>query len=305
MSTATGIEWTDATWNPVRGCTRVSEGCRHCYAERMAARFNQPGQWGHGFAETIRTPARGVGGAVAREGGFEARWTGRVELDDSKLDLPLRWKKPRRIFVNSTSDLFHESLDDDAIGSVWRTMARCQHHTFQILTKRPERMREFTRRVGLGVRPFHHVWLGVSVEDQETADERIPILLDTPAAVRFISAEPLLGPVDLAHHLRGFNRDEMGLRDDPLAASLLSAGIESGHAWARPALHWVICGGESGPGARPMHPDWARGLRDQCAAAGVAFFMKQMGGSRRPLPPIPDDLMVREFPKVVIEGGGR
>jgi protein gp37 len=285
MADKTTIEWTDATWNPVRGCTRVSEGCRNCYAEVMAARFSDPGQWGHGLAQRVTLPG----------GGIDHRWTGRVELVPAMLDAPLRWRKPRRIFVNSTSDLFHGSLPDDAIDQVFAVMALAPHHTFQVLTKRPERARAYlsdpARRRSAAtfaalrhatgaytiredcslLWPLPNVWLGTSVEDQATADTRIPHLLATPAAVRFISAEPLLGPVDLT-------------RLDPKIFAATANALTGRWRWEdgpsrqeAPALDWVICGGESGPGARPMHPDWARSLRDQCQAAGVAFFFKQWG----------------------------
>ena len=320
MSDKTGIEWTGtfdengtliskgATWNPIGGCSRVSEGCRNCYAERMAARFSGPGQPYEGLAEM--TP----------EG---PRWTGEVRVIHDKLDQPIRWRRPRRIFVNSMSDLFHESLRNEEIAAVFGVIAASPQHTFQILTKRPERMRDWfewmdrfamerraitaapsKRQTCLnaaftylgetgqarrqidrhwfvdgdrGPWPLPNVWLGVSVEDQATADERIPLLLDTPAAVRFVSAEPLLGPVMLDTYLGPLPEDEDG------------APYPS-------ALDWIIVGGESGPGARPMDPEWARSLRDQCAGAGVAFFMKQMDK----LTPIPDDLMVREFPRSAV-----
>lgn len=268
MADRTPIEWTDATWNPIRGCTRVSEGCRNCYAEVMAARFSDPGQWGHGLAERVRLPG----------GKIDHRWTGNVQLVDTALDLPLRWRKPRRIFVNSTSDLFHEAVPHDWIDQVFAVMALAPQHTFQVLTKRPERMRAYLQRafsvhcwgiaafaagrtkrddelIHMGVRnPLPNVWLGTSVEDQATADARIPHLLATPAAVRFVSAEPLLGPVDIE-----------------------KAKVASNPCDTLIPLHWVIVGGESGPGARPMHPDWARSLRDQCVTAGVPFFFKQWG----------------------------
>jgi protein gp37 len=287
MSTGTTIEWTDATWNPVRGCTRVSEGCRNCYAEIMAARFSKPGQWGHGFA-TMK--------------GGDHRWTGKLALIDDQLGLPLHWRKPRRIFVNSTSDLFHENLPDEAIDKVFAVMALCPQHTFQVLTKRPERMRRYLSSddraanvrdwlndqgpqlgltdaqivaacAGVSSGPLPNVWLGVSVEDQRHANERVHELLWTPAAKRFVSAEPLLGPVDLtrlnnmdtvAHDaLRGIRvKPPLGEPIDPTPAN---------------RLDWVIVGGESGSDARPMHPQWARALRDQCAAAGVPFFFKQWG----------------------------
>jgi protein gp37 len=252
----TKIEWTDRTWNPVRGCSRVSEGCRRCYAERIFAR-NLP---------AMRSPTTKEPFAIMTPSG--ARWTGKVELIESKLSEPLHWKKPQRVFVNSMSDLFHEALPDDAIERVFAVMALCPHITFQVLTKRPERMLEWSRRIfphdsvmhimsrdhgvdAFALRwPLPNVWLGVSVEDQATADARIPLLLQTPAAIRFVSYEPALGPVDF------------GTWIDPM--------------WV-PNLDWIICGGESGPGARPPHPAWFRQTRDQCEAAGVAFFFKQWG----------------------------
>jgi protein gp37 len=248
MADRTAIEWCDATWNPVRGCTRVSEGCRHCYAERMAARFNKRGQWGDQLAVFARRP----------DGTSEARWTGTVSFDPTVLDQPIRWYKRRRIFVCSTSDLFHESVAWDWIAAVWRVMRAAPQHTFQVLTKRPERARDWINWAADDfadifadifhiLLPLPNVWLGVSAEDQATAEARIPLLLQTPAARRFLSAEPMLGPIDL------------------------------GPVTGGQRLDWVICGGESGPGARPMHPDWARGLRDQCRAAGVPFFFKQWG----------------------------
>lgn len=249
MPDKTNIEWTDATWNPIRGCTRVSEGCRHCYAETVAARFSGPGQPYEGLAEFVTRPGS------ARE----ARWTGKVAVVETLMDWPLRKRKPLRIFVNSMSDLFHEAVPDEVVDKVFRVMSMARKHTFQVLTKRPERMRRYLTHEavqgrisyqGRAIWPLPNVWLGVSVEDQATADARIPILLDTPAAVPWISAEPLLGPLDLTQYFH--------------------APIDS-----RRGLAWVVVGGESGPGARPMHPDWARSLRDQCAA--VPFFFKQWG----------------------------
>lgn len=254
MSDRSSIEWTDATWNPVTGCTKVSPGCDHCYAETFAERWR--GTKGHHF-----------------ENGFD------VQLRPERLDQPLRWKKPRRIFVNSMSDLFHDAVPDDYIAKVFAMMACAPQHTFQVLTKRHGRMRSLLSSesfrpevaynagqmcengdhmhdsVMFGEWPRSNIWLGVSVENQKWADIRIPALLDTPAAVRWISAEPLLGPVVLHDHWIGadpYRHDE-------------------------PRLDWVVTGGESGPGARPMHPDWARSLRDQCEAADVPFFMKQAG----------------------------
>ncbi|QSM00105.1 hypothetical protein SEA_CASHLINE_66 [Gordonia phage Cashline] len=240
MSDHTSIEWTDATWNPVTGCTKVSTGCDYCYAETFAERFR--GTPGHYF-----------------ENGFD------VQLRENKLTEPLRWRKPRKVFVNSMSDLFHDAVPDRYIESVFSVMAEAKRHTFQVLTKRHARMRsllsdwDFQENVkeryydnATGNRDFQwplpNVWLGVSTENQQWADIRIPALLDTPAAVRFISAEPLLGPIKL--------RREWGYG---------------------PGIDWLIVGGESGHGARPMHPDWARALRDHRDVVGAAFLFKQWG----------------------------
>ena len=302
MGNRTGIEWTDATWNPIRGCSRVSEGCRNCYAERMAHRFSGAGQPFEGLTQLVN--------------GHPA-WTGKVALAEGHLLDPLKWKRygniecvgkgkaarlevesrSRRIFVNSMSDLFHPNVPEEWIDRIFAVMALCPQHTFQVLTKRPERMRAYCtddatlgrllraaatiaaslggrvegklrqRRDGFTGITLPNLHLGVSVEDQATAEERIPLLLQTPAAVRFVSAEPLLGGVNLRDLPRPAPR--VGKFDALLAFTL--DGRWSSH------LDWVICGGESGPGARPMHPDWARGLRDQCVAAGVPFFFKQWG----------------------------
>lgn len=284
----TSIEWTDKSWNPIRGCSVVSEGCRNCYAMQVAARFS-------GDDPKTGKPLAYKGLAYRNESG--AHWTGEVKLIESHLDDPLRWRKPARIFVNSMSDLFHESIPDEWIDRVFAVMALAPRHTFQILTKRPQRMSEYlderrniesavaafedgARRAGhteevqcqisnsmysvlgdgLNVGwPMRNVWLGVSVEDQKTADERIPFLLETPAAVRWLSVEPLLGPIELS---------DVTKRSD--AVRRLGKGSFDG-------IHWVVVGGESGPKARPMNPEWARSLREQCTAAGVPFFFKQHG----------------------------
>lgn len=264
MGDKTNIEWTDSSWNPIRGCSRVSEGCMNCYAETIAKRFSGEGQ-----------PYEGL---IAKGG----QWNGNIMIVDHILDQPLRWKKPRKIFVNSTSDLFHENVTDEQIDRIFAVMALSPQHTFQVLTKRPERMLEYLTGHAAGGRhiwaegqkikmprgqhkpdpdwPLPNVWLGVSVEDQKAADERIPLLMKTPAAIRFLSCEPLLGQIDL-----GYNDT-----CDHKYYSCTDIGCWSG-------LDWVIAGGESGPGARPMHPDWVRSLRDQCKAAGVPFFFKQWG----------------------------
>ena len=207
------IEWTEATWNPVTGCTQLSPGCAHCYAKRLAERFR--GVPGHPY-----------------ERGFD------VVLRPERLEQPLRWRRPRTIFVNSMSDLFHESVGADFVAAVFDVMARARWHTFQVLTKRPGRACALAPSLPWPA----HVWLGVSVENQRWTT-RVDALRGIPARVRFLSCEPLLGPLDL--DLRG--------------------------------VHWVIAGGESGPRARPMRPEWARAVRDQCLAAGVPFFFKQWG----------------------------
>jgi protein gp37 len=246
MGDKTKIEWTDATWNPVTGCTKVSAGCKNCYAERD---FHRPYP-GRAFTDVRTHPDR--------------------------LDQPLRWRKPKRIFVNSMSDLFHEAVPDSFIDSVFIRMAIAQQHTFQILTKRPQRMLEWIPKMlwnvdGLAnsLNYLPNVWLGVSVENQEAADERIPLLLQTPAAVRWVSYEPALGPVDF----RCIQTDMVEI--DALTGDHGVYRPLAGRSECK--LNWVVAGGESGPGARPAHPDWFRKVRDDCRAAGVSFFFKQWG----------------------------
>lgn len=237
------IEWTDKTWNPVTGCTKVSQGCKHCYAERIAGRM-----WATQYS---RNPD-----------GTPRKFTD-VRCHADRLNQPHTWRNPAMVFVNSMSDLFHEDVPDSFIGEVWSKMLETPRHTYQVLTKRPERMLPIVTRLveecrRKGLREATNVWLGVSVEDQAAADKRVPLLLQTPAAIRFLSCEPLLGPVDL-------NKLELVCAD-------WRKGLTIGTY-----LDWVIVGGESGPGARAMRADWARSLRDQCTAAGVAFFFKQWG----------------------------
>jgi len=298
MSVETAIEWCDSTWNPIRGCSRVSSGCMNCYAERVAARFSGPGQPYEGLA--TMTPSG-------------PRWTGEVRVIEKHLADPLKWTKPRRIFVNSMSDLFHMKLRNGDIDRVFAAMALCPDHTFLILTKRPERMQSYIatparamsvsyimddprrwpelRRRWSEVKyaaerlrrgkdwPLANVWLGISAENQATADQRIPPLLDTPAARRFVSAEPLLGPIDFSKWIT-LARAQLIATDGKYDEAKHGAAIQA-RAFASPdawALHWIIVGGESGPGARPMDPAWATAIRDQCDTAGVAFFFKQWGG---------------------------
>lgn len=250
MSDRSRIEWTDATWNPVTGCSKVSPGCERCYAERLSHRF----------------------------GWTTKPWTAphaaeNVQLDRLRVMQPLHWRKPRRIFVNSMSDLFHDQVPDAFLAEVFATIQSAPRHLFQVLTKRPARMQAWMldppqsllQPDGAGWPP-PNLWLGVSVEDQRRANERIPLLLQTPAVVRFVSCEPLLGPLDLTPWLH--------------------------------RLDWVIVGAESGPGARPMDDAWVRALRDQCQAAQVAFWFKQRADiyGRKQLSPVLDGRLWHEWP---------
>ncbi|MBI3828481.1 MAG: phage Gp37/Gp68 family protein [Planctomycetes bacterium] len=219
MSDHSKIEWTDATWNPVTGCTKISPGCKHCYAETFAERFR--GVKDHPY-----------------EQGFD------LKLWPERLEIPLAWKRPRMIFVNSMSDLFHKDVPIAYIKKVFKTMSLAHHHVFQVLTKRAERLEEVAGQLDWPL----NVWMGVSVENQDYIG-RVDHLRKVGAAIRFISVEPLLGPVNL------------DLKD----------------------IHWVIVGGESGPGARPMKAEWATSIRDQCLDANVPFFFKQWGGTRKKL----------------------
>jgi protein gp37 len=322
VSENSSIEWTDTTWNPVTGCTKVSPGCAHCYAETFAERFR--GVPGHPF-----------------EQGFD------LKLWPERLSLPLGWKKPRRVFVNSMSDLFHESVPFEFIDRVFAVIALTPQHTYQVLTKRPERMREYLTRRGTRARidvhaagwmvgeddldqesvegfvdsvendpnwnppwPLPNVWLGTSTENQHWLDIRVPELLATPAAVRFLSCEPLLGPLDL----RPFIQPYVHRCDDGEINMVCTCA----------QLDWVIVGGESGPKARPMDIAWARWIVAQCRAAGTKVFVKQLGkhpyialgpGGENPAKIVhylypksrkggdmaewPEDLRVREFPVVI------
>jgi protein gp37 len=231
MAGSSDIEWTEATWNPIAGCKIVSPGCTNCYAMRMAARLQAMGM------------AKYAG--TTRKSGRRHVWTGRVNTDSDALSAPLQWRKPKRIFVNSMSDLFQEKADERFIRQVWQVMEHAHWHSFQVLTKRPERMLQVLSKTDFPMLP--NVWLGASVENSDCLD-RIDILRRVPASVRFISFEPLLGPI---------------------VAPVL-AGI-----------HWAIVGGESGPQARPIERWWVEELRDSCQRQDVAFFFKQWGGKRK------------------------
>lgn len=312
MSETTAIEWTDSTWTPIRArgddgrigwhCAHVSEGCRNCYAERINMRLGTGCEYKP--AHLVHTTQQGD-----RRGDVE------VFLDEQMLQTPLRWRKPRKVFVCSMTDLFADFVRDEWIDLVFAVMALCPRHTFQVLTKRTKRMRDYMARPGVEVRiglealglccdayeasngkstigqgvvlkatdinpgaldvwPLPNVWLGVSAEDQQTADERIPDLLATPAAVRFLSIEPMLGPIDLRRYIGGSDT-----ADDDL-------GPEDAHCVRCGCIDWVIAGSESGPHARrdPAILDWIRAIRDQCVAAGVPFFWKQDAERGRKIP---------------------
>ena len=289
MAETSTIEWTDATWNPITGCSVLSPGCTNCYAMKLAGGRLQ----GHPSRTGLTTPSKA--GPV---------WNGHVRLNEVWLKQPLQWARPRKIFVCAHGDLFHESVPDAWIDKVFAVMALAPHHTFQVLTKRADRMRAYFERLAAYVEsegddpeltprcfdhvtvaitgspcaggaieeipwPLPNVWLGVSAEDQEHAEQRIPDLLATPAAVRFLSAEPLLGPL----HLMKVAVDDQGAFFNALHGTFTNAR----RIVQAPYLDLVIAGGESGPDARPTDPRWVRILRDDCATAGTAFFFKQWG----------------------------
>jgi protein gp37 len=267
MADKTKIEWTDSTWNPVTGCTRVSPGCTNCYID---------------WAPPFRINDRHFRDAAGERSHAIGSTTG-VLLHPERLDQPLRWKRPRRIFVNSLSDLFHDAVSDEYIARVFAVMALADQHTFQLLTKRHGRMRSLLSSAWFEdqVRalademahefityPLPNVWVGVTVEDQERADLRIPALLETPAAVRFLSVEPMLGPVDIGEWASFGHCPEHDFSGG-FCVQRKHPGVAH--------IDWVICGGESGPNARMMQRDWARSLRDQCTTADIPFLFKQWG----------------------------
>ena len=257
----TKIEWTNETWNPIIGCNKVSLGCDNCYAEKMAYRLmHMP------YGADYQFVLSDNGKSDPEKYKNLPKWNGETHFQKSQLDNPLKWKKPRMIFVVSMGDLFHESIPFEWIDKVFEVIFQTPQHTYQILTKRPERMKkyfehqnELLKDLG-GYSPPPFIWLGVTAENQEQANKRIPILLEIPAAIRFVSIEPMLSKIDIQKYLTP-------------GADGLPEEVERYHDW----IDWVICGGESGSKARPMHPDWTRSLRDQCKKIGTPFFFKQWG----------------------------
>lgn len=278
MGEKTGIEWTESTWSPVTGCTKVSLGCDNCYAERIAERFR--GTKGHAY-----------------ENGFD------LTLRPERLDQPLKWKKPRMIFVCSMADLFHKDVPDKFIRQVYEAMRAAPQHTYQVLTKRPQRMAKITQMLFNPSQPPLNIWHGTSVENQDYT-WRLDHLENVVSDIRWVSAEPLLGPLDLTPWL-GANYYPSDGGEQAQGGGGLPSNREESSSYRRPraepsnledhsrrSLAWIVVGGESGPGARYMDPDWARSLRDQCANSQTAFYMKQMSKKA----PIPQDLVIRQFP---------
>ena len=317
---ASKIQWTDETWNPVVGCSKVSPGCDNCYAERMAFRLAHMGQ-----AKYNRTVYMGGGG-----------WNGKTFCDEKALEIPLHWRKPRQIFVCSMGDLFHKSVPFEFIDKVMAIIALCPQHTFPVLTKRPERMLEYFTKEDEDGRtiedhldaglmdggytgmawPLPNLWLGVTAENQEQADKRIPILLQIPAAIRFVSIEPMLGAVNLRSIDTG---NKWPFKSETAKLNALIGGTYSRREsnpldtcsrfmdTDTPSLDWVIVGGESGPGARDCPVKNIRGIVNQCKPVGVPVFVKQIhrwvaDGNKRILVKdidyFPDDLQIREYPSI-------
>lgn len=302
MGDKTGIAWTETTWNPLRGCSKVSLGCRNCYAETVAGRFSGRGQPYEGTVDD------------------RGRWNGVVKFVPERLGDPIRWTRPRRVFVNSMSDVFHESVPFETIAAIFGVMAGARRHTFQVLTKRPERAAEFFQWLGepgssiyqtpwfkcttealavlpedvprsrsyitdpTGPWPLPNVWLGVSAEDQATWDARVPLLLQLPAAIRWVSVEPQIGPIDTrvgieAAFCPSCGCDAVYSSHDLRWHCFVGCGWTGAELPPSPLLGWVVVGGESGRRARPFRIGWARDIVADCHAAGVACFVKQLGSS--------------------------
>lgn len=313
----TTIEWTDSTWNPIVGCSKISEGCRNCYAINQAHR-------NAAMAAKMPNPGRlAYYDGLTEKRGDRIEWTGQVRFVPKALEVPIKTRKPTRWFVNSMSDLFHESVTDEQLDRIFAVMAMTPQHTYQVLTKRPERMLEYLTKpcgytdalMSCGIAygreslirqatlpwwspsddrgisfPLPNVWLGVTAENQKAADDRIPYLVQTPAAIRFLSCEPLLEALDLSTWVHPRQSMTVGF-------SLVESVKVGDRISCVSGIDWVITGAESGHGARPMNEDWVRGLRDQCVPAGVHFFYKQklVGGHKVGLPEL-DGKVWAEFP---------
>jgi protein gp37 len=286
------IEWTDSTWNPITGCTPVSAGCQNCYAKSIATRF------------------KGTAG-YPKDDPFK------ITFHPKRLEVPLRWKKPKRIFVCSMADLFHPNVSDEDRCDIFTIMQKAYWHTFMILTKRPRSMRDWINdwrwkkfpylQGQKGVRELpKNIWVGTTAENQAMADQRIPALLDIPAVIRFVSIEPMLEEMDVSRYvgpyscygcgyIGGDSKEKKSNENMLCPECLTEEGQGVGFLKSDPGngcIDWVIVGGESGPKARYMNPDWARSIRDQCKYADVQFFFKKLSGRK----PGPEDLMIREFP---------
>lgn len=320
MSTDTKIEWATKTWSPLLGCRKVSAGCDNCYAIRTVNRL--------AHNPNLKVGPLYVGLTERIDDGLD--WTGKIRTIPDRLNDPMTWRKPERIFVNSQSDLFHADVPTEFIAEIFAVMALSARHTFQVLTKRPARMRsllssdDFVNTVGKAAErmwsspgwhhavdtqwpgwPLPNLWMGVSVEDQHWADIRVPALLETPAAVRWISAEPLLGPIDLI----GVDHSGHDREPDGTGGYMCSQCSTEDEAvqWLIPEKHipldWAVVGCESGPGARPMDLDWAQRIVTQCQAAGTPVLVKQLptgprGKATQDVDTFPASLRVREYPTV-------
>lgn len=270
----TKIEWTNETWNPIVGCSKISQGCDNCYAEKMAYRLTHIlGNIGKDINDSWVAYSDVI---------KNKKWNGKTQLVNSALDKPTKWKKPRMIFVCSMGDLFHESISFVQINTIFSIMSDVDHHIYQVLTKRPDRVKKFfewkNKMHEIYWQPKNNIWFGVTAENQEQADKRIHVLLQIPAALRFISCEPMLSQIDLSKYI-GLNicKCEMPVKIKGKEECFRCKQYLPEKFHPRTKIDWVICGGESGAKARPMHPDWVRSLRDQCKTAHVPFFFKQWG----------------------------
>lgn len=291
MGDKTRIEWADATWNPVAGCTAVSEGCHNCYAAGLASRFSGEGLQYEGLAKQRK--------------GRRPHWTGRIQFNQELMDKPNRWQRPRRIFVCSMADLFHDGVTDEQLDAIFAKMLEVNRHEYMVLTKRPERMVSYLEGSDLwnNGEPLDraHIWFGVSAESQRWADNRIPLLMRAPVVRRFVSAEPLLGSI-ASMPLKGYGCSTCHHPMPDNAGGYCPMCLNGSFAYQQ-MIDMVIVGGESGPNARPMHPVWVSEIRDQCEAAGTMFFFKQWG-EWGPLGQHPHAIEDKRYTKVAITPGG-